>query len=153
VNAATVIDIVLAGLLAGNEFGTWAVVHRQLATLPTPCHVAAEQALNRRYEKLMPVLMVAAVASGVVIAGLTPAAAGSAPWTLAVVATACLFVMLTITLIGNVPINQATDRASADIDPSRWAAMRARWDRYHDARIVLDLAAFVLFVCAGLAAR
>ncbi|HEX3425079.1 MAG TPA: DUF1772 domain-containing protein [Acidimicrobiales bacterium] len=149
----TVITIVVAGVLAGNELGTWAVVHRQLAALPTPQQVAAEQALNRGYERLMPPLMIAAVAAGAVFASVVPAGAGSTPWTLAISGTICLVAMLGITLAGNVPINRATDRSTLDIDPATWSSMRARWNRLHDIRIVLDLAGFVLFICAGLAAR
>jgi uncharacterized membrane protein len=151
--ALTVVTIAIAGVLAGNELGTWAVVHRQLAALPTPQHVAAEQALNRGYERIMPPLMIAAVAAGAVFASLVSTGAGTTPWILAVAATICLVLMLAITLAGNVPINRATDHSSVDIDPAQWAAMRGRWNRLHDVRIVLDGAAFVLFICAGLAAR
>jgi uncharacterized membrane protein len=149
----TVLNIVVAGILAGNEFGTWAVVHRQLATLPTPQHVAAEQALNRRYEKVMPALMLAVLGTGIAAARAAPGGIGSAAGNLALLGTACITAMLAITLAGNVPINRATDHAALDIDPSRWAAMRTRWNRLHDARIILDVAAFTLFVCAGLVAR
>ena len=47
------VNLILAGLLAGNEFGTWAVVHRALWTMPTPEHIRAEQALTRRFGSIM----------------------------------------------------------------------------------------------------
>lgn len=44
-----VVAVVVAALLVGNEFATWAVVHRQLARLPVPQHIVAGQALHRAY--------------------------------------------------------------------------------------------------------
>ncbi len=48
------VNLLLAALLAGNEFGTWAAVHRALWSMPTPEHIRAAQAFTRRFASIMP---------------------------------------------------------------------------------------------------
>lgn len=47
-------DLLLAGLLAGNELGTWAAVHPAVKELAPAGAAAAEQALTRRFGAVMP---------------------------------------------------------------------------------------------------
>src|SRR5699024_10473206 len=51
---------------------------------------------------------------------------------------------LTVTIIGNVPINARTGRISADTAPAGFIAMRRRWDVFQIARASLQLLGFVL---------
>lgn len=141
------IALTVAALLLGNEFGTWGVVHRQLARLPVPQHVAAEQALHRGYGMVMPVLMSATILVGIVAGLLDPAGR-----TLFFAGAACFVAMLAVTFVVNIPINNATVRAHPDIDPGEWRALRRRWSRGHDARVALDLAGYCLYVLAALQA-
>jgi len=138
------LNVLLVGLLVGNEFGSWAVVHRAVAELSTPEQVRAEQALTRRYGQLMPVLMVAGMASSGVASTMLAGRSGALPRTLRLAATACLASMLGITLVGNQPLNRATLEQEPGVDPRAWLALRGRWNRLHDWRLLLDLAAFVL---------
>jgi hypothetical protein len=146
-----VVNLLLAGLLLGNEFGTWAVVHRAVAELSLPEQVRAEQALTRRYGRLMPLLMVAVLVSGGLVAALQ--AVGSLPWTLTLSATACVAAMLGVTLLGNQPINRATLQQAPGVEAGAWQTLRGRWNRLHDWRVGLDLAAFVLFALGALVGR
>jgi uncharacterized membrane protein len=139
------VNLVLVGVLAGNEFGTWAVVHRAIAELSIPEQVRAEQALTRRYGQLMPVLMLAALASGGLASATSAARRGPLPRALRLAASACLAAMLGITLVGNQPLNRATLRQEPSVDPQAWLGLRGRWNRLHDWRVPLDLAALVLF--------
>jgi uncharacterized membrane protein len=50
------------------------------------------------------------------------------------------------TFLGIMPTNRALLALSAEQDPSRAAALLARWNRLHAVRSVLSVAAFVLFV-------
>jgi hypothetical protein len=147
------LNLLLVAVLLGNEFGTWAVVHRAVAQLSIPEQVRAEQALTRLYGQLMPVLMIAALASGGVVLVMSAAGPGSLPWTFTLAAIACLAVMLGITLIGNQPINQATLQHDPGVEPQAWLTLRRRWNRLHDWRVLLDLAAFVLFALGVLFER
>lgn len=141
------IVLTVAALVLGNEFGTWSVVHRQLGRLPVPQHVAAEQALHRGYGVIMPVLMSATVLVGVVAGGLRPQGR-----ILFLAGAACFVAMLAVTFVVNIPVNNATVRASTDIDPRQWQALRRRWNRGHGARVLLDLAGYCLYVLAALQA-
>ena len=42
-------NLTLAGMLAGNEFGTWAAVHPSLGKLGPEERIRAEQEITRRY--------------------------------------------------------------------------------------------------------
>src|SRR3712207_8570427 len=53
------VNLVLAGVLTGNEFGGWLGWRPALRALPTPAHIQAEQAVTRRSAAIMPVLMTA----------------------------------------------------------------------------------------------
>lgn len=150
---AHLVNLVLAATLLGNEFGTWAVVHRAVAQLSIPEQLRAEQALTRLYGQVMPLLMTGALASGVVVLAVSRAGPGSLSWTLALAATACLAVMLGITFAGNQPINQATLHADPSVEAQEWLTLRGRWNRFHDWRVLLDLAAFVLFALGAILDR
>ncbi len=87
------VNLLLAALLAGNEFGTWAAVHRALWSMPTPEHIRAEQALTRRFASIMPFWMVSVLVS--CLPALALARRGGAPafrFTLA--GTFCFVAML-----------------------------------------------------------
>jgi uncharacterized membrane protein len=139
------LNLLLVAVLLGNELGTWAVVHRAVAQLSIPEQVRAEQALTRLYGQVMPLLMIASLVSGGLVLASLPAGPGSLAWTLTLAALACLAAMLGITLVGNQPINQATLQQDPDGEPEAWLILRARWNRLHDWRVLLDLAAFGLF--------
>lgn len=139
------VALVVAALLVGNEFGTWAVVHRQLARLPVPQHVAAEQAMHRGYGVMVPILMVATLLAGLLAAIVVPEGR-----VLFLLGVACFAAMLAVTFAVNIPVNTATVQARPDIDPLRWRRMRRRWNRAHDARVALDLLGYCCYVLAAL---
>ena len=140
-------NLVLAGLVAGNELGGKLAVHPALDGLPFPVRLPAEQALYRRYGRLMPVLMTAALVSGIpVLARRRDRTAAGFRLTLGGVA--CLGAMLGVTFRGNMPLNQQILAFAADGSPADFAALRARWDRIHTIRVGLDLAGFAL-LCLG----
>ena len=60
---ARFLNLMLASVLVGNEFGGWAGVHPALKTLPLSTQVAAEQAVTQRYGRLMPGVMLSAILS------------------------------------------------------------------------------------------
>ena len=143
-DVASIVSLVLAGVLTGNELGTLAVVHPALRRLGFAEEVAAEREITRRYGFFMPVLMNATVVAAFVAAGQLD---GSAR-TLALAGGGCYLVMVVITLAGNVPINVRTLRFDQN-DEREWRAMRGRWDRLHALRIALDVGGFTLIAAAA----
>ena len=140
------VNLAGAGILTGNELGTWAVVHPAIRRLAFAQEVAAEREITRRYGYFMPGLMLLTVVSGFRAA----ATANDAPERrLLLAASSSYAVMLAITLAGNVPLNIQTLRFAEAGSEEHWRRLRGRWDRLHRARVVLDSAGFA---CAALAA-
>ena len=42
---ARLMNLILAGMLIGNEFGGWVAIHPALSNLPARAHIEAEQAV------------------------------------------------------------------------------------------------------------
>jgi uncharacterized membrane protein len=140
-------NVVLAGMLAGNEFGTWAAVHPSLAKLSPPERIRAEQELTRRFGAIMPVWMGSTVVS-CVLALLF--ARGSAGFRSTLLGTACFAGMLASTRIGNVPINERVLEIDPEQDQEEFAELRKRWDRLHTLRVVLNLAGLGFLISGAL---
>ena len=141
-------NLVLAGMLAGNEFGTWAAVHPSLAKLGQPEHIRAEQELTRRFSAIMPLWMGSTVVS---CALMLLFARGSAGFRSTLLGTACFGGMLASTRLGNVPINQRVLEMDPETDQEEFAELRKRWDRLHTLRVVLSVAGLGFLVSGSLA--
>jgi hypothetical protein len=123
---ARFVNLILAALLAGNEFRTWAVVHRALWTMPTPEHIRAEQALTRRFGSIMPFWMSSVLVSCLSVLALTRER-GSSAFRFTLAGTLCFVAMLISTLRGNVPINTRTLELSPErTSPEEWRELRER---------------------------
>lgn len=149
--AARFVNLFLTGVLTGNEFGSWAVLHPALRELPQQAHVRSEQAVTRSYAKMMPALMTGALLSFVPVLSLI-SDRRSLSFLSSLAGMLCYATMLTITLIGNIPINRHT----LELDPDttsreEFLALRARWDRLHMARNLLNLAGFASAILGVLA--
>jgi uncharacterized membrane protein len=139
------VNVVLAGLLAGNELGTKVAVHPALERLGVPERIRAEQEVTRRYAAIMPFWMSSVVGSCVLALALARGKPGFLP-TLA--GTACFVGMMASTLVGNVPINDRVLELSPETDGEEFAELRERWDRLHTLRVALNVAGLA-FLCVG----
>ena len=148
--AARFVNLVLAGVLTGNEFGGWAGTHPALRTLPPAAHVQAEQAVTRRFGAIMPFLMTATIVSCAPVLALARDRR-SAGWRCTLAGMLCYLAMLGVTFGGNMPINRRTLEVSPEAPPADWLALRARWDRWHALRNALNLAGLGFLVAGALA--
>jgi hypothetical protein len=146
---ARFVNLVLAGLLAGNEFGTRVAVHPSLERLSTPERIRAEQEVTRRYATIMPFWMSSVIVSCLPVLVLSHGTSAFRP-TLA--GTACFVGMLASTLTGNVPINNRVLEMSPETDGEEFVELRARWDGLHSLRVALNVAGLGL-LCAGALSR
>jgi len=141
---ARVLNLVLAGMLTGNEFGSRATVHPALRDLPPAAHVQAERALTARYGRIMPAFMSATIASFVPVLALDRDRR-AAPFRLTLVGLLCYAAMLGVTLTGNVPINGRL--LALDPETTRreeFLALTDRWTRLHTLRNVLNVTGLTL---------
>ena len=149
--AARFANLFLTGALTGNEFGSWVVLHPALRELPHQAHVRSEQAVTRRYGKLMPALMTGALLSFVPVLSLI-SDRRSLYFRLGLLSMLCYATMLVVTLAGNVPINRRTLDLEPDTTPrEEFLELRARWERLHAGRNILNLCGFGLAILGVLA--
>ena len=142
---ARFVNLVLAGLLVGNEFGTKVAIHPALEKLSMPQRIRAEQEVTRRYAAIMPFWMSSVIISCLPVLvlsrrtnALLPTAAGMA----------CFVGMLASTVMGNIPINNRVLEMSPERDGEEFEELRERWDRLHSLRVVLNVAGLA-FLCLG----
>ncbi len=142
---ARFVNLLLAGLLAGNEFGTWAAVHPALGKLSVAERIRAEQEVTRRYAAMMPVWMPSTTVSCLPVLALVRGTRAFLP---SLAGTLCFLGMLASTTLGNIPINNRVLELSPETDQEEFVALRERWDRLHTLRGVLNLAGLA-FLCLG----
>ena len=148
-NVARFVNLLIVALFVGNEVGSRLVIHPSLNSLSFEADLEAEQALSRNFGRIMPVVMVATIASTVVVASLV-SDRSSAPFWLAVAAAGCFVLMLAITLVGNVPINDRVLELTPQTPVQDWRALRRRWDWLHSIRVALDVAALSALILGAL---
>lgn len=147
---ARVVNLVLAGMLTGNEFGSRVTAHPALHDLPLDAHIRAEQALTRRYGRIMPAFMSSTIASFVPVL-LLVRDRRSAAFRLTATGTLCYAAMLAITLTRNVPINNRLLALDPEATPrEEFAALTDRWTRLHTVRNALNATGLTLTVAAAL---
>ncbi len=136
------LNLLLAGVLTGNEFGGFVGFHPALYELPTEAHARAERAITSRFGKIMPPFMTAAILSFVPVLSLVRNRS-STSFFFTLVGMLCYVAMLAVTFAGNMPIN----RRILEMDPATASneellELRRRWDRFHTARNVLNFFGF-----------
>jgi hypothetical protein len=149
--AAELANLLLVGLFAGNDLGHWGVVHRALNKIPVAASFLAERSMFRRYRRVMPVLWLATVASGVVVSILTEN--HSTSFWLAVFGTIGVFLWQGVAA-SLYPLNRQILEGPEEAipDPETWANLRKRWYARHTLRVALVVGAFVAFLVSALIA-
>ena len=149
--AARLANLMLAGMLTGNEFGSRVIAHPALSGLPARAHVDAEQRLTRRYGTIMPVFMTTTLASFLPVLALEPERT-SRRSLLTAGGVACYAAMLAVTLTRNVPLNNRLLELTPQDTPSEeFLELRASWDRLHTARNLLNVTGLACTALAALA--
>ena len=139
---ARFINLLLTGVLTGNEFGGFVGFHPALYELPTEAHARAERAITSRFGKIMPPFMTAAILSFVPVLSLVRDRRSPA-FFFTLVGMLCYVAMLAVTSAGNMPVN----RRMLEMDPGTVSGeelmeLRRRWDQFHTARNVLNFIGF-----------
>ena len=135
---ARFLNLLLAGVLTGNEFGGLVGFHPALYELPTEAHARAERAITSRFGKIMPPFMTAAILSFVPVLSLARNRR-SISYFFTLMGMLCYTSMLAVTFVGNMPVN----RRMLEMDPEAASSeelmeLGRRWDRFHAARNVLN---------------
>lgn len=149
---ARLINLVLAGTLTGHELGGLVAVHPALAKLPPVASLQAEQEVYRRNGMIMPFYMSATLASFIPVLALERDR-GTPGFRFSLAGATCFAAMLGITLTQNLPINsRIVELPADDTSVEEFRELRARWDRLHTGRNLLNLTGLVC-TCLGALSR
>lgn len=145
---ARLVNLALAGVLTGNEFGGFVGFHPAMYRLTTEAHARAEREITGRFGKIMPPFMVATIVSFIPVLSLARGR-GSFRFTLA--GMICYLAMLLVTFMGNMPANRST----LELDPETVSrdellTLRRRWDRFHALRNLLNAVGLVFAIMGTL---
>ena len=148
---ARFLNLLLAGVLTGNEFGGLVGFHPALYELPTEAHARAERAITSRFGKIMPPFMTTAILSFVPVLSLVKDRR-SPTFFFTLVGMLCYVAMLAVTFAGNMPVNRRVlDLDPATVSREEFMELRSRWDRFHAARNALNFFGFASALLGALA--
>ncbi|WP_433439987.1 anthrone oxygenase family protein [Nonomuraea sp. CA-141351] len=136
---------VATGVMLGNAIGLAAFALR----LPYAGYVDLIKFMWPRYDPFLPIMNVLAFGLDVALAVISGKRADAAGmfW----LAAASLAVLMTISLVKNVPINKYVTALDPASQPNDWPERdpRARWKTWNTARVVLSLAALIANLVAA----
>ncbi len=145
---ARLANLVLTGMLTGNEFASFAGIYPALGRITPLARLEAEQGIYRRYGRIMPFYMSSTIASFLPVLALQRRP-GTPAFRFTLAGMACFAAMLGVTATRNLPINariEALPTEESSLEEFR--ELRERWDRLHAARNVLNVAGLAL-TCLG----
>ncbi|QIN77567.1 DUF1772 domain-containing protein [Rubrobacter marinus] len=116
--AARLVNLLLAGMLTGNEFSGLMAIYPALGRLSPLARLQAEQEIYRRYGRIMPFYMSSTIASFLPVL-LLLRRPGSSAFRFTLAGMACFVAMLVITLTRNLPINKRIEELPPRRHPSR----------------------------------
>ena len=148
----TLLVLLEAALLVGNEFTIGVFIHPLFGRLPEVSQALAAKESARIYGKVMPFWMITNV---LLCAALTflVAISYSTQWC-AYLAATMLFVAVNIfSLIFPVPINNRIVNWDPNNLPGDWRELRKRFDTYHVIRVAMLLVALVCLALGAISQR
>jgi len=149
------VTLALTGLAAGMFFAYSVSVMLGLDDIRPDAAMAAMRSINRRIQN--PVFFLAFLGAPLfaLVTGVLLLAAGPGRAAVLFLAAAGVYLVgaFGVTVVVNVPMNDALDAAETPADPAeaarRWSAYSRRWTRWNTVRAVFSLVSLVLVGVAG----
>lgn len=145
--ALLAIQLVLIGLLAGEELIVRYGVQPALDSLPDDAHIRARIVLVKRLKVVVPIMMVPTVIASIALLAVAEAEGGDA-WRIAGMAALVGFLLLSF--FGTVPINIKVNDWNPEEPPADWRRVVRRWQTIDTFRSGAAILSFVLFAIAAL---
>jgi hypothetical protein len=142
--------LVGSGLTAGVLFSVALSVVPAFAGMPAHRYVELHKLVGRRFDHVMPPMVVAWTVLDAVLAVRADSTAARVLFALAAVSGAGVSA---VSQLGNVPINRRVKRTPAGALPVGWTDPRPRWRVYHLVRTYLAVAGLAINASALLLAR
>ena len=140
------IVLLMAALATGGLMVNWVGLARAMAQLSRSTYVELHQSTNRTFVPYMPVVVVAAILGGVGLA--LASGIHTASGQLSALGALCYVAVIAIGVPTDVRINKQVAGWSIENPPGDWAAVRARWVRFHVIRTLFSVPAFALYSAA-----
>jgi uncharacterized membrane protein len=138
------------GLIGGLYFAFSTFIMQALGRIPDPAGIAAMQSINRviLQSLFMPIFFGTTVTS-LALAVIALFRMGE-PGSIAMLVGGILYVatMFVVTMLFNVPLNNALDRVSGDAASAIWVRYQKDWTVWNHIRTIGSLAASALFIYA-----
>jgi uncharacterized membrane protein len=139
-----VIAILFSGLAAGIIFGDRLGNSFARPSLSAAEFIRFQKIQNSYFARMMPVVLLTAVGSGVLWLILLRAQWNSLQFVLAALGTAAMIAGVALTRAVNIPINQQLERWSEASPPADMREIWRRWEKSHTVRTILWMGAFAL---------
>jgi uncharacterized membrane protein len=140
-----VIALLVLGLMCGSELNVAAFGHPTLNRQPLETHILVRSSFAVLFGRVMPFWMATSVVLNLLlllpIEHLNPSA-----WHLALIASVIQVLVVPLSLVGPVPINNRIAKWTLKSLPGDWQAQEQRWDFYHWIRTVALVVAFALVI-------
>lgn len=140
------IVLLLAALATDGLLINWIGLGRAMSWLSMSAYVEFHQLTNRTFNPYMPIVVIGALAGGVILAVMY--GVRSVPGQLAAAGAVCYALVLIVALLTDVRINHQIASWSIQNPPRDWSEVRARWIRFHIIRTLFSVPAFVVYVLA-----
>lgn len=138
------VAILSAGLVAGILFGDRMGASFARPVLPASSFVQFQQIQHVHFARMMPPLILTAIAAGLAWLALARAQWSGVAFWLVALATAAMACGFALTLAVNIPINNQLMTWSVAAPPADVREVWSRWERIHTIRTILWLGAFAL---------
>jgi hypothetical protein len=132
------ITIVLVALVAGVFWGPWLGLSRSIDAFTPETFLAIGHTMIANLAPVMPVLMLLAAASQLVLAALMYRQRSTGLSAMAI-GFVLFLVALLVTLLIEVPIDHQIKTWTLDALPVNWMELRDKWERFHKRTDRLDL--------------
>lgn len=140
----------LASLATGGLMANWVGLARAMALMSSAAaYTEFHQASSQTYDPYMPIVVNGALVGGIALAALSPGL-HSTSGILAIVGVVCYVAVIAISLATNVPINKLVAQWSIQTPPADWAAVRARWIRFHILRTLVSVPALASYLLSSM---
>jgi len=140
------IVLLIAALATGGLMVNWVGLARAMAPLSSSTYIEFHQSTNRTFDPYMPIVVIGAVAGGIALA--VASGIHTASGQLSAFGVVCYVAVIAIGVPTCVRMNKQVARWSIGNPPGDWAAVRARWIRFHVIRTLFSIPAFALYAAA-----
>jgi uncharacterized membrane protein len=139
-----ILAIFSAGLSAGILFGDRMGNTFARPSMSAPEFIRFQKIQNTYFARMMPVVLLTAIASGLASMLLMRAQWNTPQFGLMALATLAIILGVALTRIVNIPINDQLQTWSEASPPTNLRETWGRWEKFHTVRTILFMVAFAL---------